>query len=174
MVAKADRFGRHRKLHEDSREAIRNYYHLRYPDQVLFDEEKILASVPTKLRLHIKTDMFKDVLAVIPFLPEAPDTKTHSHVQHRELERIRSAFVRAIQTASYLPGENVVTEGSLGDMMFVIQRGQVEVIARGQSMAKLGRGTFFGGIAAMSAIKRTVPTPPPPPPPPPPCRQQSG
>ena len=167
MVTKANKFGRHRKLREDNREAIAAYYHLRYPDQVLFDEEEILASVPSKLRLAIKTDMFKDVLAVIPFLPEVPDMKGHSHTQYRELETIRSAFVQAIQTASYLPGENVITEGSVGDTMFVIQRGQVEVIAHGSSMAKLGRGAFFGGIAAMSAIKRTVRRPFPYPYPPP-------
>ena len=46
----------------------------------------------------------------------------------------------------YLPGDVVIREGTIGDEMFFIRNGSVDVVAEGQHVTTLTEGDYFGGI----------------------------
>jgi ATP-binding cassette, subfamily B, bacterial len=62
---------------------------------------------------------------------------------------------------SYPAGHNVVTEGDMGDKLFLIARGQVEVIKEDavhgpRTLAVLEDGDYFGEIALLQRVPRTA------------------
>jgi CRP-like cAMP-binding protein len=42
-------------------------------------------------------------------------------------------------------GDFIIEEGTLGDKMYLIATGKVEIVINGVAKAKLGVGLFFGG-----------------------------
>lgn len=46
----------------------------------------------------------------------------------------------------YLPGDVVIREGTIGDEMFFIRNGTVDVVAEGQHVTTLTEGDYFGGM----------------------------
>lgn len=62
--------------------------------------------------------------------------------------RVRSSYER-----SFEPGHTVISEGSLGDKLYIIQAGGIELVRQGgegeRVVARLGPGDFFGELALM-------------------------
>ena len=58
----------------------------------------------------------------------------------------------------YAPGETIIAQGEDGDELFIVQRGEVEVLldADGESVevARLGPGSFFGEMSLMTGQPR--------------------
>jgi HEAT repeat protein len=67
-----------------------------------------------------------------------------------------AALARVAQVASYHPGETVVREGELGDRLYVLVHGRVEVTVAGQKKASLGPGEAFGEMAVLDASPRSA------------------
>ncbi len=61
---------------------------------------------------------------------------------------------------TYHDGDQIVREGEVGNCMFVIQAGRVEVIhgdvADAQRLAVLGEGDFFGEMALFGRTERSA------------------
>ena len=60
----------------------------------------------------------------------------------------------------YEDGEAIVSQGDVGDCMFVIEQGEVEVVQRsgenGVRLAVLGEGEFFGEMAVFDRDVRSA------------------
>ena len=60
----------------------------------------------------------------------------------------------------YGPGEIIVRQGEVGDCMYVIQSGKVEVVQESEGrelrMAELGEGDFFGEMALIENEVRSA------------------
>lgn len=60
----------------------------------------------------------------------------------------------------YADGQHIVTQGEVGDCMYVVQSGQVEVVQAGaggeQALAVLGPGDFFGEMAVFEKEVRSA------------------
>ena len=69
--------------------------------------------------------------------------------ERRELYRISSRL-------EYPAGKLVISEGKLADSFFLIERGEVAVIGRARTIAKLGVDDFFGEIALLKQRPRTT------------------
>ncbi|RMG14551.1 MAG: hypothetical protein D6731_10130 [Planctomycetota bacterium] len=72
-----------------------------------------------------------------------------------------AALAQKLVSRTFLEGETVVREGEPGDSMFLIARGAVRVVARGEDEAEvplstLGRGAFFGELGALLGGRRTA------------------
>jgi hypothetical protein len=71
-----------------------------------------------------------------------------------------SDVVELLETRSFEPGEAVVEEGTVGDALFVLVRGTLEVTTRAggsdMKLAELSVGDFFGESALLSGRPRTA------------------
>ena len=56
----------------------------------------------------------------------------------------------------FLPGEAIIREGDIGEELFLISEGEVEVNRTGREVARLGPGDFFGELALMSGNPRNA------------------
>ena len=69
--------------------------------------------------------------------------------------RVRTSYERTFQ-----PGEMVLSEGSRGDKLYVIQSGEIELAREGPSghraVARLGPGDFFGELALVQGQATTT------------------
>ena len=56
----------------------------------------------------------------------------------------------------YSPKEIVIQQGEIGDEMYFIAHGEVEVLAGGHRVAYLGEGAMIGEIAMAMKTRRTA------------------
>lgn len=64
-------------------------------------------------------------------------------------------IARSLEQVFYMPGETIINQGEVGQEMFIIGHGEVEVIGpEGQVLATLGPGACFGEIALIQEVTR--------------------
>ncbi len=68
------------------------------------------------------------------------------------LERLAQSLV----PRTVAPGDDVFREGDLGDMFWVIERGQAVVTSGGRFLRELTAGDSFGEIALLRDVPRTA------------------
>lgn len=118
---------RSRGVHHALRLRTREYFDFAYPQRVLFDESSVLAMLPPKLRADVKLDMYRDVVAAIPFLPTEDDidkSNRGNSIQH--LEVIELVIAGILKPLTYMHSEVVVHEGQRGHEMFIVVHGETE------------------------------------------------
>ena len=74
------------------------------------------------------------------------------HLSSDQLARL----ARAGEIESYNPAESIVTDGSLGDALFLILSGQVAVHKGAQTFATLQGGEFFGEMSLVEPATRSA------------------
>jgi glucose-6-phosphate 1-dehydrogenase len=68
-----------------------------------------------------------------------------------------ASLIMALKPVVFQPGEVVLQKGETGSEMYLISRGEVEVIDdSGKVMATLGEGNFFGEISLLTAAPRNA------------------
>jgi len=107
----------------------------------------LLVSLPSLRRLE-------RALGVRVFLRQVP---TLTSVPFQMLDEL----VARLRPERVAPGEAIIREGEVGDRLYVIRHGSVEVSARGPAgrdvaVATLGRGAYFGEIALLRDTPRTA------------------
>jgi small-conductance mechanosensitive channel/CRP-like cAMP-binding protein len=60
------------------------------------------------------------------------------------------------ETLTYAAGEEVVHQGHYGDTLYVVERGEVEVLVQTDRIAVLGPGAFFGEMSLLTGEARTA------------------
>lgn len=75
-----------------------------------------------------------------------------SALDDQELERIASEF----RERSFGEGDRIAIEGAEGLTFFVIEEGEVSIVAQGVEVARLGAGDHFGEIALVDKGPRTA------------------
>jgi hypothetical protein len=65
-------------------------------------------------------------------------------------------LARIAELDSFSPGQKVFAEGELGDALFVIVRGKVEIQRGGHAVATLGPGEAFGEMAVLDEVPRSA------------------
>jgi len=84
-----------------------------------------------------------EILKNIPFFAELSD---------EDLQ----AVIEKIEMQYFAPETVLFNEGDEGDMMYVIKRGQVQVIRNNAILAVLSEGQFFGEMALVSDEPRNA------------------
>jgi NADH:ubiquinone reductase (H+-translocating) len=98
-----------------------------------------LSKVPgTDRRIRILTDWVLDLL-----LP-------------RDITQVRISQADAVMQEHFHPGETIFDQGDFGDKVYVIAKGEVEVLKDGNLLATLGTGALFGEVALISDSARTA------------------
>lgn len=75
-----------------------------------------------------------------------------SHLEPDQLEHIAEAG----EVERFVPGEVVVSEGSLGDALYLVLTGRVEVSKAGHPLAGLEPGEFFGEMSMLEPVTRSA------------------
>jgi hypothetical protein len=65
-------------------------------------------------------------------------------------------LLRSLTPLGFAPGEHVVRRGETADGFFVLTRGRAEVFCRGEQMAVLEPGDFFGEDALITGGRRNA------------------
>jgi NADH dehydrogenase len=73
-----------------------------------------------------------------------------------ELVQLRIQASDNITAEHFEPGETIFEQGDLGDRLYVIRKGAVDVLRDGQVVARLTAGEYFGEMALMSSAARTA------------------
>lgn len=95
----------------------------------------------SKHRLGLESELPADLRSLSLF----------EHLSDREEKALRHALVGR----RYKAGEVVFREGEPGLGMYVVAKGEVEIVRKsGRTVAVLGPGDFFGEIALLSAVTR--------------------
>jgi len=101
------------------------------------NEENEAGSIPSARR--------KELLARIPSFAELP-------------AELLEELAASLCEEQYPPGQAIVTEGELGDCLYLIERGSAEVTTTGPTkpvlLATLESGDLFGEIALLDTTRR--------------------
>ena len=93
--------------------------------------------------------VLNDALRICEFLKGVEAFKNLTPI---ELTNVAERMMRR----QFMPGEAIIREGDVGEELFLISDGEVEVERSGQEVARLGPGDFFGELALMSGNPRNA------------------
>jgi putative ABC transport system ATP-binding protein len=93
--------------------------------------------------------VLNDALRICEFLKGVEAFKNLTPI---ELTNVAERMMRR----QFMPGEVIIHEGDVGEELFLISEGEVEVERAGHEVARLGPGDFFGELALMSGNPRNA------------------
>lgn len=73
-----------------------------------------------------------------------------------EAVQLKMAPSQGIAKLHFEPGEEIFHEGDVGDFLYIITQGAVDVIKKDRVVAQLKKGEFFGEIALLNKRTRTA------------------
>jgi voltage-gated potassium channel len=142
-----DRIETFMRLHHiptDLRGKIRSYYHYLWSNKKGYHDESLLEGLPAKIQSELWTYINKSIIEKVPFLKGAS-------------QELIEDLMNELEPRIYVPGERIFRIGEMGDALYFVHSGQVEVLARDQSLiAQLGEGAFFGEMALVSDNPRNA------------------
>jgi len=120
-------------------------------EKVLMEKEQDIEITTRKMKMRPIKSLFLSPSEMISKIPG------FTALERQELGRL-SSHLRAV---SYMPGEIIVKEGERGESMYIIGRGQADVLksgpsGKGKKVAHLLTGDFFGEIALLNPQPRTA------------------
>jgi CPA1 family monovalent cation:H+ antiporter len=124
----------------------------------LYSRGAITAKVLSEMHEGIDTSLRRMKLRPVRELKFSPSKLVSmvpyfSELDEDELRRLTSK----LHARSFLMGETIVRQGEEGDSLFIIGRGQVEVIGKDDfRLARLRAGDFFGETALLHPQPRTA------------------
>ncbi|KAF2368442.1 Cyclic nucleotide-binding domain [Trinorchestia longiramus] len=133
----------YRKLPRELRSRITEYFEHRYQGK-FFDEEMILGELSEKLREDVINFNCRSLVASVPFFANAD----HGFV---------SEVVTKLKYEVFLPGDIIIKEGTIGNKMYFIQEGIVDIVmSNGEVATSLSDGSYFGEICLLTNARRTA------------------
>jgi CRP/FNR family cyclic AMP-dependent transcriptional regulator len=67
-----------------------------------------------------------------------------------------NSILDATDPEAYAAGQTVFQEGQLGNRMYVVKEGRVDLLIRGRSIASVGRGGILGEMALIDSKSRSA------------------
>ncbi|KAL7669052.1 hypothetical protein ACOME3_009723 [Neoechinorhynchus agilis] len=133
-----------RKLPRQLRSRIMEYYEHRYQGK-MFDENRILNELSHRLFLDVVNHNCRSLVASVPFFANADQNFIDNIITKLEFEMFQ-------------PGDVIILAGSVGEKMYFIQEGVVDIVrsSDGEVSTTLGEGSYFGEISLILRTKRTA------------------
>ncbi len=123
---------------------VNDYYSYLWETRHGDDDVNMISNLPESFRLDFAFHLNKGVLEKVPILKDADETI----IQDLALRLHPHIFVH---------GDTIFSEGEIGQKMYFIQQGTIEVLQKGQGrVAILGNGDFFGEISLLLDTKRNA------------------
>ncbi|CAF1132324.1 unnamed protein product [Adineta steineri] len=132
-----------RKLPREMRNRITDYYEHRYQGKI-FHEDTILVELSERLRLDVINYNCRSLVSSVPFFANADPNFV-------------SDVVTKLHFEVFQPGDQIIIEGTIGNKMYFIQEGVVDIIkSDGQVLTTLSDGSYFGEICLLTRAKRVA------------------
>ncbi|KAI5708516.1 hypothetical protein M8J77_024333 [Diaphorina citri] len=142
-VKQVEEYMAYRKLPREMRQRITEYFEHRYQGK-FFDEEAILGELSEKLREDVINYNCRSLVASVPFFANA-DSNFVSDV------------VTKLKYEVFQPGDIIIKEGTIGNKMYFIQEGIVDIVmANGDIATSLSDGSYFGEICLLTNARRVA------------------
>jgi hypothetical protein len=136
-------FLRKRKLPKDLSEKISKHMEFTLYHEDDQEEKEIYEELPNRLRADIVMWRHKSLIASVPLFKTCSDKSIHE-------------LIVKLKRTVFAPNESIFQVGDIGESMYFINKGQVEVTsATGQIITRLSTGSFFGE-SALQEHKRSV------------------
>lgn len=122
---------------------IKNYYQYLWETRREITHADFPSTLPRTLRLEISLHQNRDIMEKVALFRNADEVFIHEVIE--ELEFL-----------IFLPGDFIIRQGELGDCMYFLCRGSVEVVVNEQQVAVLPEGSPFGETALIQNEKRNA------------------
>jgi voltage-gated potassium channel len=134
-----------RQVPKELNEQVRNYYEYIWARHRGLNDYEFLLDLPKPLRLDILLQLTKDLLEKVPLFKFCSPL-------------LRNVLLMALKAQTYSPDGYIVREGEVGNEIFFISLGSVEVNSNeGKNIhGNLGEGDYFGDISLILNEKRTA------------------
>lgn len=124
--------------------AVFNYYNHMYSKRLSDNDTKIISELPQALKVELQVYMNMKLIRNLPVF---------KYCSQACLKEVASA----LEQKFYGPGDTIIRIGEIGDEMFVIGHGVVDVILEdGSVVAQLHEGQFFGEAALLKETTRNA------------------
>ena len=145
LVEKVTAFMRYRRVPGELQRRILNYYEYLWEKRLGYDELAAISDLPPTLRAEVSLFLNQDIIQKVPLFQGGSE------------EFIR-AIVSEMHPVIYMPGDYIIRAGDLGDEMYFISLGTVEVVSPDGTAvyATLTSGDFFGEISLLLDEPRTA------------------
>ncbi len=137
-VESVNAFMKSKKIPNDLQENAHRYYNYLWATRKGYDDAEILNQLPEPLKLEFSLLLNKDILQKVSFFKNAGPALI------REI-------VLCLKPCIYSPGDIIFSSGEIGNKMYFISKGTVNVISPdgSQVYAVLNDGDFFGELALL-------------------------
>ncbi|KPM09758.1 potassium/sodium hyperpolarization-activated cyclic nucleotide-gated channel 4-like protein [Sarcoptes scabiei] len=133
----------YRKLPRDLRVRIGDYFEHRYQGK-FFNEDTILDELSERLREDVINYNCRALVASVPFFTNADTDFVNSIVTRLKYE-------------VFQPGDVIIKEGTIGNKMYFIQEGIVDIVMiTGEVATSLSDGSYFGEICLLTNTRRVA------------------
>lgn len=141
-IETVNHFMRDRHVPRELQARVRDYYNYLW-DSRLGQESALLEDLPRPLRVEIALHLNRAILEKVPLFEGAGDEFYRELVLH-------------LEPMVFLPGQILMRRGEVGDQLYFINKGSVEVLSRDDSevLAVLSDGDFVGEMALLSSQPR--------------------
>ena len=136
---------RHRHVPARICKDVNDYFHVQWENHVALDDAEMLRRLPPSLQAEVAVCLNLQLLEKVEFLKQAPS-------------ELISALAMRLQQKLFRPGDIIFRSGNIGDSMYFISRGTVEIVAADgiDVIARLSDGQFFGEMALLSGGQRSA------------------
>lgn len=143
-MQKINAFLRYHNIPARLRDQVHDYFGYVWRTRRGFNEAEILAEMPAPVRREVEYHLRSDIVTKVPFFKGAD-------------ENMVRALVARLTPRVAIPGEKIIRRGEIGEAMYFIAAGNVEVLGPdGHTVATLADGSFFGEIALLERAPRTA------------------
>ncbi|MCC7442265.1 MAG: cyclic nucleotide-binding domain-containing protein [Bdellovibrionales bacterium] len=143
-VDRVETYMRSHSIPAELRSKVREYHHYLWKHHKGYQDHTLLEDLPPKMQSEMFLFINKAIIEKVPFLQGA---------DHDLIEDLMNVLKPRI----FVPGERIFHAGEMGDAMYFIHNGRVEILDReNRTIARLGAGAFFGEMALVADGRRTA------------------
>ena len=144
-MEKINTFLKYRGIPDSLSKKINNYYDYLWETRRGYDESSVVDELPYSLRTLVSLELHREIIAKVPIFAGASPAFIKDIVMNME-------------SVVFTPGDYVVRKGEIGEEMYFLSRGSVDVVSDDESIifATLREGSFFGEIALLLSMPRTA------------------
>ncbi|EKX36405.1 hypothetical protein GUITHDRAFT_145771 [Guillardia theta CCMP2712] len=113
------------------RKELFQFYYVKFPARVMFDEAFLLQDIPKDLRRKIYLELFRDVVKTVPLFAMCDED-----VQQEICYHLRLSFVS--------PGSIIMKEDEVPTHLYVVRIGRVELSKKSSTLMIAEKGAIFG------------------------------